>query len=94
MLFILINVTSVHVNPNKKLIFFFPSLSKISLFGGSFVSDDPLGGEEEENAAQTEERHGQVETLLDGEVVDHLWAVGIVVFLQLKTENLAGLLEL
>ena len=94
MLFILINVTSVHVNPNKKLIFFFPSLSKISLFGGSFVSDDPLGGEKEQETAKTEERHGQVETLLDGEVVDHLWAVGAVVFRQLKTENLSGLLEL
>ena len=58
MLFILINVSSVHVNPNKKLIFFFPSLSRISLFRGSFVADDPLGGEEEESSAR---QSGQAE---------------------------------
>ena len=86
MLFILINVSSVHVNPNKILIFFFSSLIKLSLFCCSFVSDDPLGGEKEQETAKTEERHGQVETLLDCQIVDHFRAVVTVVFLQLKTK--------
>ena len=84
MLFILINVTSVHVNPNKKLIFLFSSLIELSLFDCSFVPDHPLGCEEEEDAAQTEERHGEIETLLDGEIVDHLLAVVSVHSVQLK----------
>ena len=60
---------------------------EISLFGCSFVPDHPLGCEEEEDAAQAEERHGQIETLLDGEIVNHVWTVVAVRFLQLKTKN-------
>ena len=62
----------------------------ISLFGCSLVPDDPNGGEEEEDAAETEERHGQIETLLDGEIVNHVSTVVAVRFLQLKTESHFG----
>ena len=60
---------------------------ELSLFDCSFVPDHPLGGEEEEDAAQTEERHRQIETLLDGEIVDHVWTVVTVGFLQLKNKE-------
>ena len=82
LIFHLINVISLHVNPSKILINKLLILEFL-LLDSSLVPDDPLGGENEEDAAQTEERHGEAEALLDGEVVQHFRTVVTVVSLEL-----------
>ena len=50
------------------------------LVDGLLVRPDPLGGEQEEEAAQQQQGEGQVQAALDREEVDHLGAVRAVRF--------------